>query len=143
VSKEILEATRALAREKGIASEKLFLALEDALLSAYKKAAGSAQYARVEMDRETGDFTVWELHLTPEIEDELLVWPEAELPHVDPETGERRDPPEPELDPEKLPQYLPEIEHVDVTPDDFGRIAAQTAKQVILQRIRGRARHDV
>jgi len=136
VSKEILEATRALAREKGIASEKLFLALEDALLSAYKKAAGSAQYARVEMDRETGDFTVWELHLTPEIEDELLVWPEAELPHVDPETGERRDPPEPELDPEKLPQYLSEIEHVDVTPDDFGRIAAQTAKQVILQRIR-------
>ncbi|MGI8595364.1 MAG: transcription termination factor NusA [Solirubrobacteraceae bacterium] len=136
MSKEILEATRALAREKGIASEKLFLALEDALLSAYKKTADSAQYARVEMDRETGDFTVWELHLTPEIEDELLVWPEAELPHVDPETGERRDPPEPQLDPEKLQRYLPEIEHVDVTPDDFGRIAAQTAKQVILQRIR-------
>ncbi len=136
MSKEILEATRALAREKGIASEKLFVALEDALLSAYRKTAEAAMYARVEMDRESGDFTVWELLLTPEIEDELLVWPEAELPHVDPETGERRDPPEPELDPEKLPQYLPEIEHVDVTPHDFGRIAAQTAKQVILQRIR-------
>jgi len=136
VSKEILEATRALAREKGIASEKLFFALEDALLSAYKKTADSAQYARVEMDRETGDFTVWELELTPEIEDELLVWPDPELPHVDPETGERRDPPEPTLDPEKLQHYLPEIEHIDVTPDDFGRIAAQTAKQVILQRIR-------
>ncbi len=136
MSKEILEATRALAREKAIAPEKLFLALEDALLSAYKKQAGAAQYARVEMDRESGDFTVWELHLTPEIEDELLVWPEAELPQVDPETGERRDPPEPELDQEKLQQYLPEIEHEDVTPHDFGRIAAQTAKQVILQRIR-------
>ena len=136
MSKEILEATRALAREKGIASEKLFFALEDALLSAYKKTADSAQYARVEMDRETGDFTVWELELTPEIEDELLVWPDPELPHVDPETGERRDPPEPTLDPEKLQHYLPEIEHIDVTPDDFGRIAAQTAKQVILQRIR-------
>ncbi len=136
MSKEILEATRTLAREKGIASEKLFLALEDALLSAYKKTADSAQYARVEMDRESGDFTVWELHLTPELEDELLVWPEPELPHVDPETGERRDPPEPELDPEKLQEYLPDIEHVDVTPHDFGRIAAQTAKQVILQRIR-------
>ena len=69
MSKEILEATRALAREKGIASEKLFVALEDALLSAYKKTADAALYARVEMDRETGDFTVWELLLTPEIED--------------------------------------------------------------------------
>jgi N utilization substance protein A len=136
VSKEILEATRALAKEKGISSEKLFLALEDALLSAYKKTPGAARYARVEMDRETGDFIVWELLIPEELEPQLLLEPEEEFVEVDPETGERRDPPEPELDPEKLAEVLDDIEHVDVTPEDFGRIAAQTAKQVILQRIR-------
>src|ERR1700747_303145 len=47
-----------------------------------------------------------------------------------------REPPEPEIDLEKLKEYEDQIERVDVTPDDFGRIAAQTAKQVILQRIR-------
>src|SRR5919197_1299692 len=97
MSKEILEATRALAAEKGISHEKLMLALEDALLSAYKKTPGSAKYARVEMDREPED---------------------------------------PEIDPVKFEQYRDQIDERDVTPDDFGRIAAQTAKQVILQRIR-------
>src|SRR5213076_1371263 len=57
-------------------------------------------------------------------------------PTVDPETGEMREPPEPELDPEILAEYSDQIDERDVTPDDFGRIAAQTAKQVILQRIR-------
>jgi len=55
---------------------------------------------------------------------------------VDPETGEMREPPAPEIDLEKLKEYEDQIETADVTPDDFGRIAAQTAKQVILQRIR-------
>ena len=55
---------------------------------------------------------------------------------IDPETGEAREPEEPEIDPEKFEQYRDQIEERDVTPDDFGRIAAQTAKQVILQRIR-------
>ena len=100
MSKEILEAVRGLAAEKNISSEKLMEALEDALLSAYKKTPGSAPYAKVEMDRETGDFIVWELDL------------------------------------EKLKEYEDQIETEDVTPHDFGRIAAQTAKQVILQRIR-------
>ena len=58
MSREILEAMRALAAEKGISAEKLMVALEDALLSAYKKQPGAAKYARVEMDRETGDFRV-------------------------------------------------------------------------------------
>ena len=47
-----------------------------------------------------------------------------------------REPPEPEIDLEKLKEYEDQIETEDVTPHDFGRIAAQTAKQVILQRIR-------
>src|SRR5579862_9040006 len=137
MSREILEAVRGLAAEKNISSEKLMEALEDALLSAYKKTPGAARYAKVEMDRDSGDFKVFELKIPPELEDELLMEGTTDLePTVDPETGELREPPEPELDMEKLKQYEDQIEIEDVTPDDFGRIAAQTAKQVILQRIR-------
>src|SRR3712207_470536 len=136
MSKEIVEAVHVLEREKGISAERLMLALEDALLSAYKKTPGAAQYARVEMDRDTADFKVFELHIPPEIEEQVLVEVEMEEPMVDPETGERREPPEPELDFEKLEEFRDQIDETDVTPEDFGRIAAQTAKQVILQRIR-------
>jgi N utilization substance protein A len=136
MSKEILEATRALAAEKGISHEKLMVALEDALLSAYKKQPGSAKYARVEMDRETGDFVVYELIVPERLEAQLIVETIDEGTTVDPETGEMREPEDPEIDPEKFELYRDQIDERDVTPDDFGRIAAQTAKQVILQRIR-------
>jgi N utilization substance protein A len=136
MSKEILEATRALAAEKGIAHEKLMVALEDALLSAYKKQPGAAKYARVEMDRESGDFNVFELIIPERLEAQLIVETIDEGTTIDPETGEMREPEDPEIDPEKFAQYRDQIDERDVTPDDFGRIAAQTAKQVILQRIR-------
>jgi transcription termination/antitermination protein NusA len=136
MSREILEAVRGLAAEKNISSEKLMEALEDALLSAYKKQPGAARYAKVEMDRDSGDFIVWELKIPPELEEHLLIEAVDDQPTVDPETGELREPPEPELDMEKLKEYEDQIETEDVTPHDFGRIAAQTAKQVILQRIR-------
>ena len=137
MSKEIVEAVRGLAAEKNISHEKLMEALEDALLSAYKKTPGSAPYAKVEMDRDSGDFKVWELKIPPELEEQLLIEATTDVgPTVDPETGEMREPPEPEIDLEKLKEYEDQIEVEDVTPKDFGRIAAQTAKQVILQRIR-------
>src|SRR5436309_6445185 len=136
MSREIVEAVRGLAAEKNISSEKLMEALEDALLSAYKKTPEAAKYAKVEMDRDSGDFKVWELKIPEEIEEQLLVETVDLEPAVDPETGELREPPEPELDMEKLKEYEDQIETEDVTPHDFGRIAAQTAKQVILQRIR-------
>jgi len=137
MSKEIVEAVRGLAAEKNISHEKLMEALEDALLSAYKKTPGSAPYAKVEMDRDSGDFIVWELKIPPELEEQLLVEATTDQqPTVDPETGEMREAPEPEIDLEKLKEYEDQIEIEDVTPHDFGRIAAQTAKQVILQRIR-------
>ena len=136
MSREILEAMHALAREKGIEPEKLMIALEDALLSAYKKQPGSAKYARVEMDRETADFRVIELIIPERLEAHLIVETIDEETTVDPETGEMREPEEPEIDPKKFEEYRDQIEEQDVTPDDFGRIAAQTAKQVILQRIR-------
>ena len=136
MSKEIVEAVHVLEREKGISSERLMQALEDALLSAYKKQPGAAKYARVDMDRESADFKVFELLIPFELEEQLLAEVEAEEPAVDPETGEMREPEEPELDPEMLAEYQEQIDERDVTPADFGRIAAQTAKQVILQRIR-------
>ncbi len=136
MSKEIVEAVHVLEREKGISSERLMAALEDALLSAYKKQPGAARYARVDMDRESADFTVFELLVPEELEEQLLAEVEVEEPGVDPETGEMREPEDPEIDPELLEQYKDQIDERDVTPDDFGRIAAQTAKQVILQRIR-------
>src|SRR5919199_5360628 len=136
MSKEIVEAVHVLEREKGISSDRLMAALEDPLLSAYKKMPGSARYARVDMERDSGDFVVFELLVPEELEEQLLSEVEVEEPSVDPETGEMREPEEPEIDPELLEQYSDQIDERDVTPDDFGRIAAQTAKQVILQRIR-------
>ena len=140
MSKEIVDAVKALEQEKGISADKLMDALEDALLSAYKKTPGAAKYARVDLDHETGDFRVFELILPPELEEKLLAeaaeQQEEEERQVDPETGELREPEDPELDPEMIAPYEDQISTSDVTPEDFGRIAAQTAKQVILQRIR-------
>jgi len=140
MSREIVEAIKGLEQEKGISSETLMGALEDALLSAYKKTPGSAKYARVDLDRETADFRVFELILPPELEEKLLEEAKAEQedeePTIDPETGEMREPEDPDLPPEMLAPYADQIESNDVTPENFGRIAAQTAKQVILQRIR-------
>ena len=140
MSKEIVDAIKALEQEKGISADKLMDALADALLSAYKKTPGAAKYARVDLDHETGDFLVFELILPPELEEKLLAEAaeaqEDEEREIDPETGELHEPEEPELDPEMIAPYEDQIETRDVTPEDFGRIAAQTAKQVILQRIR-------
>src|SRR5215208_2862475 len=141
MSQEIVDAVRALGREKGIAEEKLMGALEDALLSAYKKQPGAARYARVRMARDSGDFIVEEFMLPPELEDQLLDEAEEQATgalerRVDPETGEVIVPEAPDIAPGRLADFENEIEVRDVTPHDFGRIAAQTAKQVILQRIR-------
>src|SRR5436190_15156305 len=141
MSQEIVEAVKALGREKGIAEDKLMGALEDALLSAYKKQPGAARYARVRMDRDSGDFRVEQLILPPDLEDQLLDEAEEQATgelerRVDPETGEVIVPEAPDIDPARLAEFEDQIETRDVTPHDFGRIAAQTAKQVILQRIR-------
>jgi transcription termination/antitermination protein NusA len=142
MSQEIVEAVRTLGREKGISEEKLMAALEDALLSAYKKTPGSARYARVTMDRDDGEFRVEQLIIPEDLEDDLLdqVEEEASLEEggrrVDPETGEVIVPEAPDIPLERLLEHMDVIDTKDVTPEGFGRIAAQTAKQVILQRIR-------
>ena len=132
MNREIIEAIKQIEREKGIDSETLIVALEDALLAAYKKTPDAAEFARVDIDRDTGEMRVFQLIL-PEGE-ELRTLPREEpvIPEgVDPAEYE---PPPPDVDWAAYEDS--EIEAIDVTPDNFGRIAAQTAKQVILQRIR-------
>ena len=136
MSKDVIEAMKALAAEKNISDEKLMVALEDALLSAYKKLPGAARYARVDVDSESGDFIVMRYRIPKDLEQELLVQTVEEESYIDPETGDKVEPADPEIDAAKFEQYRDQIEEIDDTPEDFGRIAAQTAKQVILQRIR-------
>src|ERR671918_341049 len=105
MSREIVEAMHALAREKGIAEDKLLHALEDALLSAYKKQPGAAKYARVEMDPDTGDYRVIELIVPERLEAHLIVETIDEGTYIDPETGELVEPQDPEIDPAKFEEY--------------------------------------
>jgi len=141
MSQEIVEAVREIEREKGIESGTLVAALEDALLAAYKKTPGASRHATVELD-DRGDFRVYAIDLPADIETRLL--DEArertleELERLEEESGEKNhtllSDDDLEIDWSDVPENL--IEREDVTPDNFGRIAAQTAKQVILQRIR-------
>ncbi len=137
MSKEILDAVHELERQKSIDSEVLLTALEDALKAAYKKTPEAARHVRVSLDRDTGDISVFEVNVPDEvlIEKGLLRYPEPpEEPVADPDPDAIEEEPEPELDWDRLAEA--DIDMVDVTPSNFGRIAAQTAKQVILQRIR-------
>src|SRR5438876_661779 len=93
MSREIVEAVRAIEREKGIEEDTLIRALEDALLAAYKKTPGASRHATVELDDETGDFRVFSIELPKDLEERLL--DEArertyvELEALEVETGER------------------------------------------------------
>jgi N utilization substance protein A len=142
MSQEIIEAVREIERDKGIEEGALVAALEDALLAAYKKTPGAARHATVEMDDHTGDFRVFSVELPEDVEERLL--DEArerkleELERLEEETGERQhtliSDDDLDIDWSDVPDE--QVVREDVTPEGFGRIAAQTAKQVILQRIR-------
>src|SRR5436189_6422448 len=110
MSREILDAMHALAREKGIEPEKLMMALEDALLSAYRKQPGSAKYARVELDRDSADFRVYELLIPDDLEQDLLIEHDVEEGSIDPETGEVVILPDPELDWDKVEEHRDRID---------------------------------
>src|SRR6187551_588611 len=141
MSREIIEAVQTIEREKGIDEGTLVQALEDALLAAYKKTPGAARHAVVELDDE-GEFRVFSIELPAELEERLIEEAREhaieELERIEEETGERQhtliSDDDLDIDWEQVPEDL--IKREDVTPEDFGRIAAQTAKQVILQRIR-------
>ena len=141
MSQEIIEAVREIERDKGIEEGALVSALEDALLAAYKKTPGASRHATVEMDAE-GDFRVFSIELPVDIETRLLEEARErkleELERLEEETGERQhtliSDDDLDIDWSDIPES--QVRREDVTPEGFGRIAAQTAKQVILQRIR-------
>ncbi|HZS29931.1 MAG TPA: transcription termination factor NusA [Gaiellaceae bacterium] len=141
MSQEIIEAVREIERDKGIEEGALVAALEDALLAAYKKTPGAARHATVEM-HDDGEFRVFSVELPADVEERLI--DEArerkleELERLEEETGERQhtliSDDDLDIDWSEVPEG--DVKREDVTPEGFGRIAAQTAKQVILQRIR-------
>src|SRR5881396_1604571 len=141
MSQEIMEAVREIERDKGIEEGALVAALEDALLAAYKKTPGASRHATVELDDE-GDFRVYSIEIPEDLEHRLLEEARErtieELERLETETGEKNHTlladEDLELDWSQVPEQ--QIKREDVTPENFGRIAAQTAKQVILQRIR-------
>ncbi len=113
MNKETIEALRQIEKEKGIPFDILIEALEDALHSAYNKTTNAVPFSDVIIDQDTGEIHVYE-----------LTFPPGQEPDLDVEEGE-----EVEID-------YSIADREEITPDDFGRIAAQTAKQVIYQRIR-------
>jgi N utilization substance protein A len=141
MSQEIIEGIQAIEKEKGIEEGILITALEDALRAAYKKTPDAARHAEVKLDG-AGEFRVYGIEIPEDIETRLVEEAReariTELEQLEEETGERQhtlvSDDDLELDWSQVPTEL--IKRSDVTPDNFGRIAAQTAKQVIQQRIR-------
>lgn len=119
MNKEFMQAVEDLEREKAISKDLLIEAIESALVSAYKKNYGTSQNVRVNIDRETGDIDVFMRKNIVDI---------VEDPFVEVHVDEAK-----EIDPA---YEIGDIIEYQVTPMDFGRIAAQTAKQVVVQRIR-------
>jgi N utilization substance protein A len=142
MSREIIEAVRTIEKEKGIEEDTLIHALEDALQAAYKKTPGSSRHASVELDPDSGDFRVYSIELPKDIEERLIEEAReraiTELEEQEIETGEHShvlvSDDDLQIDWSDVDPSL--VKRADVTPENFGRIAAQTAKQVILQRIR-------
>ena len=141
MSREIIEAVRELERERSLESGILVDALGDGLLAAYKKTPGAYRHATVEID-DAGDFRVFAIHMPPDLEERLLEEAREkaldELEKIEEETGEKQHTlitdDDLEIDWSQVPSD--QVRREDVTPENFGRIAAQTAKQVIQQRIR-------
>ncbi len=122
---DFINALREIEKDKGISKDIIFDALESALISSYKKNFNASQNVEVEMDRETGKVKVLALK-------EIVDIVENEYLEISLEDAK-------ELD-DRF--QIGDILKVEITPKDFGRIAAQTAKQVVIQRIRD-AERDV
>jgi N utilization substance protein A len=119
MNRDFIIAVEELEKEKDISKDLLIEAIEMALISAYKKNYGTSQNVSVNIDRETGDIDVYmRKDVVETVEDDTAQVALEDVLTLDPnyKVGDA-------------------IEY-RVTPKDFGRIAAQTAKQVVVQRIR-------
>lgn len=147
-SKEFLSAVENIVKEKGIDKEVVFEAMELALTSAYKKNFNSKTNVKVLINRETGDIKVYS-YLTVVSDDMPEDYPEEieydeegneiEVPIFNPETDIKLS------DARREDKSLNEGDTIDteVTPKDFGRVAASTAKQVIVQKMREAERNSI
>jgi N utilization substance protein A len=122
-TKELQEALKDIQGERSISFESLLEALEAALISAYKRNFGGEANAIVTIDRDTGEYKVY--HRRTVVDD--VADPKLEISKKD--AGSRYEP--------------GDFYDEEVTPKNFGRIAAQTAKQVIVQRIREAERDTI
>ncbi|WP_313756528.1 transcription termination factor NusA [Tissierella sp.] len=122
---DFIDALHEIEKEKGISKDIIFDALESALISSYKKNFNASQNVEVEMDRTTGKVKVLALKEVVDIvENEYLEIDLNDAKEIDDRF------------------QIGDIIKIEITPKDFGRIAAQTAKQVVIQRIRD-AERDV
>lgn len=119
MSAELIHALDQLEKEKGIEKDVLIEAIEAALISAYKRNFGSTQNVKIYIDRTTGDVRVFALK-------RVTSRPESDISDISIEEARKLN--------EKYEEE--DIAEIEVTPRKFGRIAAQTAKQVVVQRIR-------
>jgi N utilization substance protein A len=122
-----LAALRALERERDISLDVLIPAIEQALLLAYQRTEGARRHARAELDRGSGHVVIWARDEV-EVPVEEVAAPEAGGGEPTPGDGA----PEAEA-PRARRELGPEF---DDTPSGFGRVAAATARQVIVQRLR-------
>ena len=126
MNEEFLSALFAIEKEKGVKKEILFDAIEAALVSAYKRNFNTAANVRVLLDRESGSIKVYtRLNVVAEVSQPLHEISLAAAREID------------------SAYQLEDIVEKEVTPKNFGRIAAQTAKQVVIQRIREAEREIV
>lgn len=119
MSSDLIHALEQLEKEKGIEKDVIIEAIEAALISAYKRNFGTSQNVRVSVDRQTGEFKVFALK-------RVTSNPQNEFTDISLENARKIDA---DLDEDDMAE-------VEVTPRKFGRIAAQTAKQVVVQRLR-------
>ncbi|MFC4617381.1 transcription termination factor NusA [Camelliibacillus cellulosilyticus] len=119
MTSDLMEALFALEKDKGITKEVLIEALEAALISAYKRNFNQAQNVRVEINEHTGTIKVLaQKEVVEEVEDPRLQISIDDAKSISPD------------------YEIGDIVENEVTPRNFGRIAAQTAKQVVTQRVR-------
>ena len=117
--KEFLQTLKELAYEKGIDEELLFETIEAALISAYRRNFGAAQNVRISLSRETGAFHVFAIKtVVDEVESDVTEIGLAQARAINPD------------------YVVGDVVEIEMTPANFGRIAAQTAKQVVMQRLR-------
>jgi len=116
---QLLDALTTLVKEKGISQEVLIEAVEAAIVSAYKRNFNQAQNVRVDFNIETGTIRVFaRKEVVDEVTDARLQISLYEAQRINPN------------------YQAGDVVEIEVTPKDFGRIAAQTAKQVVTQRVR-------